>query len=153
MVKRTESEGFMDSQSEFYDGDEREERWYQSSIWVVLTVICSVLFLFVAWLNIKEIMLKANGKKITAPYLPYSDSLSIKAEDGKPYVIDFGGQFPSHREYEIDLYYYDNIAEAKPLTILEFWIITELFFGCLTVVCFCKARKNLLRTHHHYGAS
>ena len=143
----------MDSQNEcFNEKEDREERKFNSSIWIVFTVILSAIFLFVVYLNIQEIVLKTNGTKITTKYLPYNDKVSIKGEYGTPLVIDFGGQFPSHRDHEIDLYYYDNIADAKPLTMLGFWIGSELFFGSLTLVCFFRAKKNLMPTHHYKGA-
>ncbi|ABX41002.1 hypothetical protein [Lachnoclostridium phytofermentans] len=135
----------MERQDGYYDEKEdRKERISNASLWIVLTIISTFLFFFTVTLNIKEVILKYNGNIITTGFKEKTDRIMIQKDDGSYHVLNIGGIFPSHRENEIDLYYYgDDVTTALPLTMIGFWIFVEFFFAGFTVLCFHLARKNL----------
>lgn len=142
----------MERQDGYYDEKEdKKERISEASLWIVFTIISALLFLLAVTKNIEEVILKYNGNKITYAYKEKTDKIMIQKEDGSYHVFYIGGIYPSHRENEIDLYYYgDDVTTALPLTVIWFWILVEVFFGGFTILCFHLARKNLKSTKHSY---
>jgi hypothetical protein len=102
--------------------------------------------------HVQEIALKMNGNMYTATYIDTSQSAYFIDENGNEYSVQLNDWFPSHSEHEVDLYYYgDDIAHAKPLTTMEFWIITEVGFGVFTILFLWRAIKNYKPIRHYNG--
>ena len=134
---------------DYNEEEEKKERFSEASLWIVFTILSSLIFIFVVVKNIEEVILKYNGNKITTAYHEKEDSVIVQREDGTYFVIDITGIFPSHREKEIDLYYYgEDEMNATPLSSIWFWIFVECFFGGIAILCFRLARKNLKVTKH-----
>ena len=132
--------------------EDKQERWFNSSIWFVLVFVCALSFLFAVYKHIQEIDLKMNGNMYTATYMDTSQSAYFLDENGNTVSVRLSDWFPSLREKEVDLYYYgDDISQAKPLTIMEFWIITEVGFGGFTALFLWRAVKNFKPTRHYKG--
>jgi hypothetical protein len=96
------------------------------------------------------LMLHMIQNMFTTTYMESSKSALFVAENGNTYSLPIMEMYPSHRENEIDLYYYgDDKIMAKPLTKIGFWIVMEGVLGGFTAIFLWRAVKNVRRVRHY----
>lgn len=114
--------------------DDKKEKAYHSRIWVVLGGIAALILISLFGKLGAEIMLKMNGNSIEAEY--DSDATKTYAriydEDGKMHSVNLDQYFsPVHDGDHITMYYYDDIAQARPISKPSVWGGYFGFFGAM----------------------
>ena len=114
--------------------NDKEEKSYHSRIWVLLGGIAALILISLFCRLGSEIMLRINGNAIEADYC--KDATKIYAriydEGGEVYTINLAQFFtPVHKDDKITLYYYEDIAQAKPVSQVSAWLGYFGFFGAI----------------------
>lgn len=143
---------------------QKRDRIKESAIWIGLGMVFGFLLLFVLYMQISDARLKYTGKSIEASYTisfnhdyyingnTQNKGISYTGEDGVARICKNVDPLSTHNGDKITLYYLgDNIDDARPLTILWFWVGCDLFFGGLLILCIYKVYKGTKITQHYKG--
>lgn len=147
---------------------EKKERIKDSVIWIGLGIIFAMLLSIAVYMQILDARLKYTGKSIEVPYKISGLDKSIDlggnivktnvkgilytADDGVTRVCKNVDSLSAHNGDNITLYYIgDQIDQARPLTVLWFWILMDTMLGGLLVLCIYKFYKGSKMTRHYTG--
>ena len=136
--------GYYESRSEF-DGfdntdpvqayDDRKEKRFQADIWILLSIFFVGIFLINGYKHSRELLLVKNGTCIEAEYFEKQRRAFYSDGNGTYYNFDVSGFYQVKDDDGIDLYYTDEVMEARPQTAPAFWIACYVLFGALSVFC------------------
>lgn len=110
--------------------DDRKEKKYQRTVWLVLAVIAGGILVSLAAHHIGELRLISSANRIDARY--YEEGAYRTAvytdETGKEFRYTVGG-YVSHDGDRISLYYREDIRAAVPVSSWGWWTFQYIFFG------------------------
>lgn len=148
---------------------EKRDRIKESVIWIGLGIIFGILLSIAVYMQILDARLKYTGKSIEVPYTIGSLQNSSKnsvgntqytTEKGIPYTGEDGvarickdvDPLSARNGDNITLYYIgDQIDQARPLTVLWFWLLMDSMSGGLLALCIYKFYKGSKMTQHYTG--
>ena len=126
------------------DKEEKKENWEQAKIWVLLGLLMALCLGLTIYLNTKELILKYNGNSVVAEYKNGDKSVTVQDDKGTSYFINLANTTISNQDGNITVYYWgNNIASAKALTSISFWLIMYASWIPLFVLCVYFIFKNL----------
>ena len=128
---------------EGYDGknyvyDEKQEKRYESRIWVGIAVCMILVLLRAASWHIEEIYMVHNWQVVEAEYNQKAQFAYYEDENGKSYQSSVEGFLPDFDGDTIKLYYETNIQNAEPVNSLSFWF--GAYALCGGILAFCAWR-------------
>jgi len=123
--------------------EEKNESWEQKKIWVIVGLLMALCLGLTIYMHSKELMLKYNGNSIVTEYKNGSSGLEVQDDQGTNHFINLSNTIISNQDGKITLYYYgSNIASAKALTAIWFWIMMYSVWIPLFSVCVYLIFKN-----------
>ncbi|MBE5960568.1 MAG: hypothetical protein E7256_04155 [Lachnospiraceae bacterium] len=129
--------------------DEKEERKFESHIWIGLGGFFTVLLIGLTIMLAKELLVIRNGECMTIDYKEGLGSTVIMTEDAHRYYVDLQGMPLEIKDGKLNIYYYKGKeAHAQPQTAIWFWIIMYVVFGGVVGVSVKGCIKHLKPTHH-----
>lgn len=117
--------------------DEKEDRRFQSGIWIFLAVIFAGILIFITSNVIGGIRLKHSGKKVTAEYNEDSNYAFFYDENGLYHSLNmvYFKDFKVRPDGNVDLYYTVSPNDAAPLISPRQYAKDYIVFGALFGVC------------------
>jgi len=126
------------------DKEEKKENWEQAKIWVVLGLLMALCLGLTIYMNTKELILKYNGNSVVAEYKNGDKNITVQDDNGTSYFINLANTTISNQDGNLTVYYWgNNIASAKALTSIWFWLIMYASWIPLFVLCTYFIFKNL----------
>ena len=126
------------------DKEEKKENWEQAKIWVLLGLLMALCLGLTIYMNTKELILKYNGNSVVAEYKNGDKSVTVQDDKGTSYFINLANTTISNQDGNLTVYYWgNNIASAKALTSIWFWLIMYASWIPLFVLCVYFIFKNL----------
>lgn len=120
--------------------DEKEDRKYESSIWIGLGILFTILLIWLTIMLVKELLVIRNGECLT---IDYKDGLAYQ------YNINLKGMPLEVKDGKLNIYYYEGKeAYAQPQTAIWFWFIMYVVCGGGIGVSVKGCIKHLKPTHH-----
>jgi len=138
-------EGF-DYQSNYHltEKEEKKENWQQAKIWVVLGLLMALCLGLTIYMHSKELLLKYNANSIVADYKNGEQMVIVKDDKGTNYNINLTQTIVGKQNDKITLYYWgSNVASAKALTAVWFWVAMYSVWVPLFSLCVYFVYKNL----------
>ena len=138
-------EGF-DYGSDYHrtEKEEKNENWEQAKIWVIIGLFMVLFLGLTIYLHSKELNLKYNGTAIVTEYQNGSSGVEVKDDKGTNYFINLSNTIISNKDGKITVYYLgSNIAGAKALTAIWFWIMMYSIWIPIFSLCVYSTYKNL----------
>ena len=144
-MRNTRFEGLdYDNNYHLTDKEEKKENWEQAKIWVLLGLLMALCLGLTIYLNTKELILKYNGNSVVAEYKNGDKSVTVQDDKGTSYFINLANTTISNQDGNLTVYYWgNNIASAKALTSIWFWLIMYASWIPLFVLCTYFIFKNL----------
>lgn len=137
-----EWEGF-DTASVVYD--DRKEKKYQRTVWLVLNVIAGAILISLVWHHIGDLRLIGSANMIEARYEEHGAQKTAEYMDENGRVHKYAvGDYAAHDGDRICLYYREDIRKAAPVSSGGWWIFQYLFFGAVFGVSLWR----LIRIYH-----
>ena len=138
-------EGFdYDNNYHLTEKEEKKENWEQAKIWVLLGLLMALCLGLTIYMNTKELILKYNGNSVVAEYKNGDKSVTVQDDKGTSYFIDLANATISKQDGNLTVYYWgNNIASAKALTSISFWLIMYASWIPLFVLCTYFIFRNL----------
>ena len=120
--------------------DEKKEKSYQARIWWFLLGAAVLILLRGVTFHIDEVKMKNSFFMIEATYYEETAQAVYVEENGSYHQYDIRGFSAEYEGDRIRLYYKDNVAYAKPVHRINFWIQTYLIFGSMAAFCAWRLR-------------
>ncbi len=109
--------------------DEKKERSYHARIWWALFGAAVLILLRGVTFHIEEIKMQRNWKTIEADYHETTAQAVYVDEKGAYHQYDLAGFSAAYHGDKVTLYFEENVAYAKPVHVLSFWLKTYFIFG------------------------
>ncbi|MBQ7556767.1 MAG: hypothetical protein IJT00_01770 [Lachnospiraceae bacterium] len=121
--------------------DEREERRFQSGIWIFLSVIFAGILVFITFNVARGLNLKLHGTRVVAEYDPESDYAFFYDENGLYHSLNmlYFKDFKTGEDKTVELYYLGSANDAMPMISPLRYFKDYLIFGALFGVCLWRA--------------
>lgn len=128
--------------------DEKKEKRYQATIWIVI-MVCMILVLLrgVIW-HIEELYIAATYQKLEAEYNEKSDYAYYIDRDGKEKQCSMDGYDFEINDGKVTLYYNKDFSEIRPINTIWFWVKIYLFLGGIIAICIWRITKIYTKKSH-----